>query len=254
MLRGGRFRKFQPYGAEGVVKRPNARCPSCGSLERQRLIALYLERRTSFFTDPLKVLHFAPEPAFHEKFKSLSNLDYISADLISSRAMVKVDITDIPYEEHSFDVILCSHVLEHVQDDRKAMQELYRVLKPGGWALLQIPIQSSREKTYEDPSIVTPEERLKHFGQKDHVRIYGEDYKDRLASAGFTVKVDSPVKELGQLPKNAKRLRELNEDGKYQTYSDFKLNRNPDYNYIQLTEETAVPPHANGPLRHRLSV
>ena len=125
--------------------------------------------------------------------------------------MVKVDITDIPYEEHFFDVILCSHVLEHVQDDRKAMRELYRVLKPGGWALLQVPLQTGREKTYEDPSIVTPEERLKHFGQKDHVRIYGADYKDRLASAGFTVKVDSTVKELGQEAIARYRLNE-NED------------------------------------------
>ena len=121
---GGTFRKFRPYGAEGAVKRPNVRCPSCDSLERQRLISFYLEQRTPFFTDKLKVLHFAPETAFQEKFKSLSNLEYISADLYSPGVMVKVDITAIPYEDNSFDVILCSHVLEHVLDDRKAMREL----------------------------------------------------------------------------------------------------------------------------------
>lgn len=125
----------------------------------------------------------------------MSNLDYISADLNSPMAMVKMDITNILYEDNSFDVILCSHVLEHVVDDRKAMRELFRVLKPGGWGILQVPIL--RDKTFEDPSIVSPEDRERIFGQKDHVRIYGRDYKDRLEEAGFTVKVDGYVRELG---------------------------------------------------------
>ena len=147
------------------------------------------------FTDHLRVLHFAPEHIFDRAFKSLDNLDYMTADLDPNRAMIEMDITNITYEDNSFDVILCSHVLEHVMDDKKAMSELFRVLSPGGWAILQAPVL--REKTYEDPAIVTPEERERLFGQRDHVRIYGLDYRDRLESAGFNVKVDGYVRKLG---------------------------------------------------------
>ena len=127
----------------------------------------------------------------------MSNLDYISVDLNSPLAMVKMDITNILYEDNTFDVILCSHVLEHIIDDRKAIRELFRVLKPGGWAILQVPLSNENDKTLEEPSIISPRDRERIFGQKDHVRIYGRDYKDRLEKAGFTVKVDGYVRELG---------------------------------------------------------
>jgi SAM-dependent methyltransferase len=131
------------------------------------------------------MLHIAPERCFEAKFKDLLHDGYLSADLSSPRAMKKLDITDIPYPDETFDVIYCSHVLEHVPDDRKAMREFCRVLKDTGWAILLVPITS--EKTFEDSSIVTPAERLRVFGQKDHVRRYGPDYVDRLRDAGFTV-------------------------------------------------------------------
>ena len=150
---------------------------------------------TNLFTDHLSVLHFAPEHILDRAFKSLGNLDYMTADLAPDRAMVEMDITNITYEDNSFDVILCSHVLEHVPDDKKAMSELFRVLRLGGWAILQVPVL--RKKTYEDPAIVTPEERERFFGQRDHVRIYGLDYRDRLESAGFNVKVDGYVRKFG---------------------------------------------------------
>ena len=124
----GHFRKFLPYG---LNPRPNAQCPRCGSLERHRLIWLYLQEKTNFFTAKLKVLHFAPERCFKNKFKSMPNLDYITADLDSPFADRKIDITDIPFEDETFDCVLCSHVLEHVLDDKKAIQEIYRILRGG---------------------------------------------------------------------------------------------------------------------------
>ena len=139
----------------------------------------------------------APEYIIQKFLRSIPNLDYISADLNSSLAMVKMDITNISCKDNSFDVILCYHVLEHIIDDRKAMRELFRVLKPGGWAILQSPMDLKRNKTFEDSHVVLPQDRERIFGQSDHVRIYGRDYKDRLEKAGFTVKVDSYVKELG---------------------------------------------------------
>ena len=190
---GWYLRKFLPFG---VVTRPNARCPRCWSLERHRLLWLYLKDRTNLFTEPLRLLHFAPEAVFESAFKSLHNLDYITADLDSSRAMVKADITDIPYEDYSFDVILCSHVLEHVNDDRRAMSELFRILRPGGWAIFMVPI--SGEVTFEDPSITAPEDRERYFGQWDHVRVYGADFADRLESAGFDAEVVRYTRELGE--------------------------------------------------------
>ncbi len=184
---GGSFRSFISGGPN---LRPNACCPRCGSLERHRLLWLYLQQKTNLFRDKLRVLHFAPEKIFQDALRTLPNLDYVSADLYSPLAMVKMDITDITFPDDSFDVILCSHVLEHIPDDRKAMAELYRVLKPGGWAILQVPIDPKLDTTYEDPSIVTPEERKRHFGQDDHVRWYGRDYGDRLKQAGFNLRLD----------------------------------------------------------------
>ena len=135
------------------------------------------------------MLHIAPERCFEPKLKKLLKRNYITADLYDSHAMIKMDITEIIYPDDYFDVIYCSHVLEHVQDDRKAMKEFYRLLKPGGWAILIVPIEA--EKTFEDPSITEPSDRLKIFGQEDHVRIYGNDYIDRLIEAGFRVQISS---------------------------------------------------------------
>jgi len=192
---GGRFRKFLPYG---VRKRPNVKCPRCGSLERHRLIWLYLKNRTNLFTSSLMVLHFAPEDIFQRHFRLLSNLNYVSADLYPSKAMLKMDITNIYFKDNTFDVILCSHVLEHIVDDRKAMLELFRVLKPGGWSILQVPIREDLNRTLEGDILTTAAERERIFGQSDHVRQYGLDYKDRLEEVGFKVKVDNYGEELGQ--------------------------------------------------------
>lgn len=182
---GNSFRKFLPYGYEN--QRENVLSPSTLSLERHRLLWLYLKDHTGFFSKNLKVLHFAPEQAFYKRFRKLSNLDYTTTDLNSPLADVKADICDLPFENHSFDFILCNHVLEHIPDDKLAMQELYRVLKPGGTAILQIPQELDRALTFQDDSITDPKERAKIFGQYDHVRIYGRDYFDKLRQIGFKV-------------------------------------------------------------------
>lgn len=184
---GAHLPKFIPGG---VNLRPNAMCPSCGSLERHRLMQLYFQTRTNLYTDRLKVLHFAPEACLERGLDNNPMIDYVSADLYSPRAKQKIDITDIPYPDASFDVVLCSHVLEHIPDDRKAMRELLRVLKPDGWALLQVPIDLRRDVTFEDPTVTDPAERARLFGQHDHVRWYGRDYPDRLRECGFDVRID----------------------------------------------------------------
>ena len=183
---GKQFKTFLPYGYE--FPRENVLSPSTLSLERHRLLWLYLERETDFFTSPYKVLHFAPEQAFYKRFKKLPFKSYITTDLNSPLAEVKADICSLPFEDNSFDIILCNHVLEHIPDDRKAMSELYRVMKPGGWGILQIPQDLKREITFEDDSITDKKERAKIFGQYDHVRIYGLDFFDRLREVGFKVK------------------------------------------------------------------
>ncbi|MEA1786705.1 methyltransferase domain-containing protein [Arenibacter sp. GZD96] len=182
---GKQFRSFLPYGYERT--RENVLSPSTLSLERHRLLWLYLKNETNFFTDALKVLHFAPEQAFYRRFRKLKNLTYTTTDLNSPLADVKADICDLPFPDHSFDVILCNHVLEHIPDDKKAMKELYRVLKPNGWGIFQVPQELNRETTFEDHSITDKKERARIFGQYDHVRIYGRDYFDTLRNVGFTV-------------------------------------------------------------------
>ena len=179
------YRKFLPYGY--VKIRPNVLSPGTLSLERHRLIWLYLKRETDFFQTPAKVLHMAPEKAFISRFKKLSHLTYTTCDLESPLADIKADICDLPFDDASFDWVLCNHVLEHIPNDTKAMQELFRVLKPGGTALLQVPLDPNRGSTFEDNSITDRAERTKVFGQYDHVRIYGMDYFDKLRKAGFEV-------------------------------------------------------------------
>ncbi|MCP4707644.1 MAG: methyltransferase domain-containing protein [Planctomycetes bacterium] len=189
----GRFSRFV---SSGIPPRANAKCPKCDSRERDRLLCLYLKNKTKIFLDELRVLHFAPERCIQKLLRSLPNIEYISADLESALALVKTDITEMSFEDHTFDVVICNHVLEHIPDDHQAMKELYRVLKPGGWAIIQAPVRPGMEKTFEDPEADTPEKRLQAYDQADHFRTYGRDYKDRLAKAGFTVKVDKYVKEL----------------------------------------------------------
>jgi SAM-dependent methyltransferase len=178
------FRKFLPYGYEN--QRENVLSPSTLSLERHRLLWLYLKNETDFFTTKKKVLHMAPEQCFVNRFNDLGH-EYITADLNSPIADIRANITDLPFEENTFDIIFCNHVLEHIQDDTKAMKELYRVMKKGGMGVFQIPQDLNRETTFEDNSITDKKERAKIFGQYDHVRIYGLDYFTKLRSIGFKV-------------------------------------------------------------------
>nr|WP_209309649.1 class I SAM-dependent methyltransferase [Tamlana crocina] len=182
---GKSFKSFLPYGYGN--QRNNVLSPSTLSLERHRLLWLFLKDETRFFSDRLKVLHFAPEQCFLKRFRSLKNLDYTTTDLLSPIADVKADICNLPFDDNTFDVIFCNHVLEHIPDDTKAMQELYRVMKPGGWGIFQIPQDLTREDTFEDNSITDKKERAKIFGQYDHVRVYGRDYFEKLRNIGFKV-------------------------------------------------------------------
>ena len=185
---GKSYRKFLPYGYG--KQRENALSPGTLSLERHRQMWLYLQNETNFFTQNLSVLHIAPEQEFLRRFKKMKNLQYTSADLYSPIVDVRADILDLPFADHSFDVVICNHVLEHIIDDRKAMSELYRVMKPNGWGIFQVPMKNSLSQTYEDFTITDPKERQKHFGQYDHVRWYGQDYFDRLRSVGFKTEIN----------------------------------------------------------------
>jgi len=175
-----------PYGYE--TQRNNVLSPSTLSLERHRLLWLYLKNKTTFLLQREKeVLHFAPEQAFYKLFRKQQNINYTTTDLFSPLADVKADICNLPFPDNSYDIIFCNHVLEHIPDDTKAMQELYRILKPGGMGIFQIPQDLSRATTFSDDSITDEKERAKIFGQYDHVRIYGRDYFDKLRSIGFKV-------------------------------------------------------------------
>ena len=201
---GKSFRKFLPYGYG--KQRPNVLSPSTLSLERHRLLWLWLKNETEFFSAPLKVLHMAPEQCFLDIFKSMKNLDYLTADLFSPIVDVKADILELPFEDDFFDVIFCNHVLEHIEDDSKAMSELYRVMRPGGMGIFQVPQDLGREKTYEDFSITDPQEKARHFGQYDHVRVYGKDYFSRLRDAGFRVEEVEYAKTLDEKTSDRYRL------------------------------------------------
>jgi SAM-dependent methyltransferase len=157
---------------------------------------LYLKDKTNFFKDNLKVLDIAPKRSIERQFLKLKNLTYISADIVPNRCLVRMDITNTGLIDNQFDVILCYHVLEHIPDDRKAMRELFRILKPGGWAILQSPIDMTLEKTLEGLPAFSPDEKTKVYGHPDHVRKYGMDYSKRLEEAGFKVSVDDYVKKL----------------------------------------------------------
>lgn len=176
------------FGPIGVVPRSDAQCLHCGSLERHRLSWLFIRARTDLLDGrPKKVLHVAAEPCLAARLRERLGDGYVTAALGEDRATAQLDITDIPFASGSFDAIYCSHVLEHVENDKRALQELFRVLDAGGWAMLLVPVTTDR--TFEDPSVKDPEDRLEAFGQEDHVRRYGPDFADRVREAGFTVEV-----------------------------------------------------------------
>jgi SAM-dependent methyltransferase len=201
------FKKFLSYGSK-VAQRDNVLCPYDLTLERHRLMWLYLKDHSNFMTDKLDVLHIAPEQCFHARFKEQSNLKYLTGDLESPIADLHFDLHSIPLEENRFDVVFCNHVLEHVDDALQCMKELYRVMKPGGWGIMQVPQDITRKETYEDASITSPEDREKHYWQKDHVRLFGLDYPEWLKKAGFTVKEFKPTENYSKEQITRYRLQE----------------------------------------------
>ena len=178
-------RRFAPFGIE---LREEARCVYCGALERHRLLWLFFTRMTDLFDGREKrVLHIAPEAALTPLLRARLGAGYITADLSDPNADIRLDVMDIQFPDETFDVVYCSHVLEHVPDDRAAMREIRRVLKRDGWAVILVPILA--ERTFEDASVTSPRERLRLFGQEDHVRMYGADFEDRLREVGFNVQI-----------------------------------------------------------------
>ncbi len=171
--------------AAGVVPRPDAACPWCGSLERHRFAWLYLQREAELLRGPTRLLHLAPERSLRAALDHLAGFTTVTADLDPTGVEVAADLTALPFPEAMFDAVYCSHVLEHVMDDRSAMHEVRRVLRPNGLAVVQVPLRNG--ETYEDGSITTPEGREAAFGQHDHVRVYGRDIVYRLESSGFQV-------------------------------------------------------------------
>ena len=192
-INGKSYRKFLPYGHH--KQRLNVLSPGTLSLERHRLLWLYLERETDFFDRPADVLHIAPEQAFLKRFQKIKHQSYITSDLHSPLADVQADICNLPFSTHQFDWIICNHVLEHILNDSTAMKELYRVLKPGGCAILQVPLRMD-QNTFEDNRITDPKDRARIFGQYDHVRVYGKDYPKRLEKVGFQVNMLAYAEQL----------------------------------------------------------
>lgn len=193
-INGKTYRKLLPYGR--LNSRKNALAPDSMSLERHRLMWLFMQEKTNFFNDNLKFLHIAPEYCFINLFKKMKNLDYVTADLISPWADIKMDVHKIPFKENTFDVVICNHVLEHVEDSHKVMTEFFRVMKPGGWGIFQVPIDTNNTETQEDKNVTDPKEREKLYGQKDHLRLFGLDFGKKLAAAGFKVTESNFINEL----------------------------------------------------------
>ncbi len=216
-LCGGRFRAFLPLG-RGYYERPDALCPVCLSLERHRLIWLFLQAKTDLPAGGLKLLHFAPEKCLADRLRKVPYINYVTADLEFGRGDLVMDVTSIPCKEGSYDAVLCVHVLEHVVDDRGALREFFRILKPGGWAIIHVPLEEPgryyglwrdgpgpvgtyfdaygrRIATFENPAALTWEDREVYYGQGDHVRIYGLDYPARLRGAGFLVAEETVVEQ-----------------------------------------------------------
>ncbi len=213
-LCNGHFRKFLP-----VKERENAFCPKCGSLERNRLIFLYLKQKSVFNTKNQRILHVAPNKMLQKKLSKLGNLEYISINITPELAMYKMDLTNLTFENNYFDIIICSHVLEHIDDDKLAMKELYRVLKEKGWGLILVHIDSNSEKTIEGSEIKDLKIRKELLGQEDHVRKYGLDFIVRLRNTGFQVKIDNFANDLEE-----------------STLKKFGLNKNEKVYYVSKSE------------------
>lgn len=184
------FRKFRAF------KTPDRICWVCGAMERHRSAWLYLDRHPEMLLPAARVLHVAPENVLRNRFKSLPGVEYHGGDLTAEFGPERIDVTDLDFPDRSMDIVVCNHVLEHVRDDRQAMSEIARVLRPDGWALLLVPGlegDAGGRVTDEDPGVTSPEERLRRFGQRDHVRQYGWDYLDRLRSAGLEPEAVDPA-------------------------------------------------------------
>lgn len=198
-LCGHSFSNFLPAGLDqDVLKekkvigggyRKNCRCPFCESRDRERLVYVFL-LTMELLKNKMNLLHVAPERKIKRIIEKKKNIEYFSADLEKPNVKIKMDIQNINFPANYFDGIICNHVLEHIIDDKKAMKELYRVLKPNGWAILQVPYSPIMEHTLEDSLITTKKQRKKLYGQGGHVRIYGLDYINRLESVGFSVKAE----------------------------------------------------------------
>lgn len=206
---GWRFRRMRWAGFDYAVLRekdvvggprhPDDVCPRCQSNARERLVYRYLRDRTRVFSDPLTVLHIAPEPHLGGRLREVPGIRYVTGDLAPRRVSLRLDVTRLPFPDASFDLVVCNHVLEHVLDDQAAMRELHRVLRPGCPAMLQVPIGRALEETVENPAAVTEAERIRLFGQGDHVRLYAAgDYMRRLAKSGFRVEHSRAVDCLGE--------------------------------------------------------
>jgi SAM-dependent methyltransferase len=182
----------------GATSRLNVVCPRCKSHDRERLLYLFIKDQTRLLQDGGRVLHIAPEPQMRKVLLNAGRIEYLSADLYDPDAMIRADLLSLPFRDQWFNVVLCNHVLEHVDDDRIAMREIYRVLKPGGWTIVQVPIALALKETIEDPSVKDENERIRLFGQRDHVRMYAaDDYQKRLQAAGFDVSVIPYPEQLG---------------------------------------------------------
>lgn len=197
---GWRLRGFT-HGGASLRSRPRGYCPRCNSKARHRRIWLFLEEHTNLFRSELSLLHISPKYSLSRRFVRMRNLNYVAGDIGNRPNVdVRLNVSQLPFASEAFDAIICVHVLEHVEHDRAAMQEMQRVLKPGGWAVISVPIRLD-QTTYEDASIRTPSERKLAFGESTHVRYYGHDIVERLEDAGFEVTLDladsvsQPVKD-----------------------------------------------------------
>jgi SAM-dependent methyltransferase len=195
---------LKSLGVVGGGHRENSQCLVCGSNDKERLVYLNLKHATSLFQTGGRVLHVAPKPLIMKAMLQKKNVQYIRGNISASRADVSLDVTQIPFQNNTFDVLITNHVLEHVPDDKKVMEEILRVIKPNGYCILQVPIARALETTRYDANVVADEERLETFGQKDHVRLYGNDYTSLITEAGCDVdevKWQS-LKKLNPLQKN----------------------------------------------------
>jgi SAM-dependent methyltransferase len=206
---GRSYKRFLPHGPP-ARRRENVLCPGTLSLERHRLMWLFLKSETKFFTTPLRVLHIAPEQCFFSRFRRLPNLEYVTGDLSSPIADIRLDLHRLPFADADFDVVICNHVLEHVDDDRACLRELRRVLRAGGFALLNVPFDRESATTLEDPTVTDPRERERLFWQSDHVRLYGMDYAERVRAAGFDVQAIEYARRLR--PADCERYRLMLDD------------------------------------------